>query len=56
MSAAEEASILANVSSSRLPKRQVLRDLGVPKSTYYRWLKRPRLMTGQEVVQHPGTA
>ena len=43
MSAVEKASILANVASSRLPKRQVLRDLGVPKSTYYRWLRRPRL-------------
>ena len=43
MSAAEKASILANVESSALPKRQVLRDLGVPKSTYYRWLKRTQL-------------
>ena len=43
MSAAGKASILANVASSTLPKRQVLRDLGVPKSTYYRWLRRPRL-------------
>ena len=43
MSAAEKASILANVVSSALPKRQVLRDMGVPKSTYYRWLRRPRL-------------
>jgi transposase InsO family protein len=43
MSAAEKASILANVASSTLPKRQVLKDLGVPKSTYYRWLRRPRL-------------
>ena len=43
MSAAEKASILANVASSTLPKRQVLRDLGVPKSTYYRWLRRPQL-------------
>jgi transposase InsO family protein len=43
VSAAEKASILANVESSALPKRQVLRDLGVPKSTYYRWLKQPRL-------------
>ncbi len=43
MSAAEKASILANVVSSALPKRRVLRDMGVPKSTYYRWLRRPRL-------------
>ena len=43
MSAAEKVSILANVASSTLPKRQVLRDMGVPKSTYYRWLRRPRL-------------
>jgi transposase InsO family protein len=43
MSAAEKAPILANVESSALPKRQVLRDLGVRKSTYYRWLRGPRL-------------
>ena len=43
MSAVEKASILDNVASSTLPKRQVLRDLGVPKSTYYRWLMRPQL-------------
>ena len=43
MSAVEKASVLANVASSTLPERQVLRDLGVPKSTYYRWLRRPRL-------------
>ena len=43
MSAAEKASILGKVASSALPKRQVLKDLGVPKSTYYRWLRRPRL-------------
>ena len=40
MSAVEKASILADVSTSTRPKRQVLRDLGVPKSTYYRWLSR----------------
>ena len=43
MSGVDKASILARVASSPVPKRQVLRDLGVPKSTYYRWLKRPRL-------------
>ena len=32
--------MLAKVASSGLPKRKVLGDLGVPKSTYYRWLMR----------------
>ena len=43
MSAKQEATILDAVASSTLPKRQALRDLGVPKSTYYRWLNRHRL-------------
>ena len=40
MSAAEKAEALAKVASSGLPKRRVLGELGVPKSTYYRWLRR----------------
>ena len=43
MSGVDKASILATVASSPVPKRQVLRELGVPKSTYYRWLNRPFL-------------
>ena len=43
MSAEQKATILDAVASSTLPKRQALRDLGVPKSTYYRWLNRHRL-------------
>jgi len=43
MSGEDKASILARVASSPVPKRQALRELGVPKSTYYRWLKRLRL-------------
>ena len=31
--------VIDKVASSPLPKRQVLSQLGVPKSTYYRWLK-----------------
>tara|TARA_Y100000310_G_scaffold304917_1_gene344546 strand:+ start:73 stop:1041 length:969 start_codon:yes stop_codon:yes gene_type:complete len=38
MSAAEKAEVLTKVASSPLPKRKVLRELGIPKSTYYRWL------------------
>ena len=40
MSAPEKAKVVTKVSSSPLPKRKVLRDLGIPKSTYYRWLRR----------------
>ena len=40
MSAAEKAEVLTKVASSPLPKRKVLRELGIPKSTYYRWLSR----------------
>ena len=34
MSALKKATILASVATSPLAKRRMLRDLGVPKSTY----------------------
>ena len=40
MSAAKKAELLDKVASSPLPKRRVLRELNVPRSTYYRWLRR----------------
>ena len=40
MSAAEKATVISKVTSSPLPKRRALRELGIPKSTYYRWLRR----------------
>ena len=43
MSAAEKETVLSKVTSSPLPKRRVLRELDIPKSTYYRRLRRPRL-------------
>ena len=46
MSASEKTTVLARVASSTLPKRQVLKDLGVPKSTYYRWLTREQRCQG----------
>ena len=48
MSASEKTTVLASVASSTLPKRQVLKDLGVPKSTYYRWLTREQRCQGLE--------
>ena len=43
MSGAKKAEVLTRVASSPLPKRRVLRELNVPKSTYYRWLRRQDL-------------
>jgi putative transposase len=40
VSAAEKRKILALVAESGLPRRRALVQLGMPKSTYYRWLKR----------------
>jgi len=40
MSAMEKSEILALVASSGLPRRRALAELGLPRSTYYRWLKR----------------
>ena len=40
MSAPKKAEVVTKVSSSPLPKRKALRELGIPKSTYYRWLRR----------------
>jgi len=40
VSAVEKSKILALVASSELPRRRALVELGMPKSTYYRWLKR----------------
>ena len=40
MSAAEKAEVLVTVASSPTPKRKGLRELGVARSTYYRWLRR----------------
>lgn len=37
MSAARRAEVLEKVAASTAPKREVLRELGIPKSTYYRW-------------------
>ena len=40
MSAKEKSEIIALVTSSELPCRRALAQLGLPRSTYYRWLKR----------------
>ena len=53
MSVSEKTPVLARVASSTLPKCPVLKDLGVPKSTYYRWLTREQRCQGLE--NQPGS-
>jgi len=52
MSAAEKAEVLTKVASSPLPKRKTLRELDIPKSTYYRWLRRK---DHQRLEDHAGS-
>ncbi|MCH8228881.1 MAG: transposase, partial [Chloroflexi bacterium] len=40
MSATAKAEVLEKVAASQAPIRQILRQMGVPKSTYYRWCAR----------------
>ncbi|NIS68467.1 MAG: IS3 family transposase [Proteobacteria bacterium] len=40
MSASDKSRILALVANSSLPRRSALNQLGLSKSTYYRWLRR----------------
>jgi transposase InsO family protein len=40
VSAVEKSEILVLVADSGLPRRKALMHLGMPRSTYYRWLKR----------------
>lgn len=42
MSAVEKGHILAVISASGLPRRRALAHMGLPKSTYYRWLSRQK--------------
>jgi len=42
MSAARKAEVLEKVATSAAPTLQVLRGLGVPRSTYYRWRAKTR--------------
>jgi len=40
VSAREKRDVLALVAASQLPRRSALAQVGLPKSTYYRWLRR----------------
>jgi transposase InsO family protein len=42
MSGAARAEVIGKVQNSSLPVSRVLRELGVPRSNYYRWIKQQR--------------
>ena len=42
MSASERAGILAVVAASPLSKRQALAEMGIPRRTYYNWVRREK--------------
>ncbi len=48
MSVIEKSEILSLVAGSELPRRRALAQLGLAKSTYYRWLKRQALGSLQD--------
>ena len=56
MSARDKTAVLARVASSGLPKRRVLKEIGVPKSTYYRWLRRQQQRHSLEDLPGGGVA
>jgi putative transposase len=51
MSAVEKATVLAQVENLARRKRQALSELGIPRSTYYRWRQGQR---GQGLESHSG--
>ncbi len=51
VSVIEKSEILSLVVGSGLPRRRALAQLGLAKSTYYRWLKR---QTGGELQDRKG--
>ena len=50
MSVEERREVLAKVDEVRWGKRQKLRELDVPRSTYYRWRQQARGVEGIQVL------
>ena len=42
MSASERAEVLAVVAASPLSKSQILAEMGIPRRTYYNWVRREK--------------
>ena len=42
MSASERAEVLAVVAASPLSKSRILAEMGIPRRTYYNWVRREK--------------
>ncbi|MFC2063352.1 IS3 family transposase [Chloroflexota bacterium] len=54
MSASERAGILAVVAASPLSKRQALAEIGIPRRTYYNWVKREKESKSRDTKSRSG--
>lgn len=54
MSASERAGILAVVAASLLSKRQALAEMGIPRRTYYNWVRREKESESSEGKSRSG--
>ena len=54
MSASERAGILAVVAASPLSKRQALAEMGIPRRTYYNWVRREKESKSRDAKSRSG--
>ena len=54
MSASERDGVLAVVAASPLSKRQVLAEMGIPRRTYYNWVRREKESKSEDAKNRNG--
>ena len=54
MSASERGGVLAVVAASPLSKRQVLAEMGIPRRTYYNWVRREKESKSRDAKSRDG--
>ena len=54
MSASERGGVLAVVAASPLSKRQVLAEMGIPRRTYYNWVRREKESKSEDAKNRNG--
>ncbi len=54
MSASERAGILTVIAASPLSKRQALAEMGIPRRTYYNWVRRKKESKSRDAKSRSG--